>query len=166
MAQKLAGGIAELLHRAEKDKKVVSPKSKPGQPVQPLQKERRHVYGGGDPQAATPGYAIRPANKKVVPRKRRSTFNMIAGLFLSAVAIVAYISNILTVNQLAVEVHRLQMQHEKIANTNSVLKSEINKKSGWERIGNSAIERGLKYAKERPTSFDVDEDKLIEFKNK
>ncbi len=166
MAQKLASGIAELLHRAEKDKKIVPTKSKPIQPAQPVQKERRHVYGGSDPQATTPGYAVRPTNKKVIPAKRRSTFNMIAVLFLSAIAIVAYISNILAVNQLAIEVHRLQTQYEKITNTNSVLKSEINKKSAWERIGNSAIERGLKYAKERPTSFDVDEDRLNNFKNK
>lgn len=167
MAQKLATGIAELLHRAEKEKKIVSPKAKHTQPAQPVQKERRHVYGGSDPQATTPGYAVRPANRKVTPAKRRSTFNMIAVLFFSAIAIVAYISNILTVNQLAVEVHRLQTQHEKIINTNSVLKSEINKKSGWERISNSAIDKvGLKYAKERPTSFDVDEEKLNDFKNK
>lgn len=153
--------MAELLHRAETDKKIV-----PLQ-VKPVQKERRHVYGGSDPQAITPGYAVRPVNKKVIPGKRRSTFNMIAVLFLSAIAIVAYINNILAVNQLAVEVHRLQTQYEKTTNTNSVLKSEINKKSGWERISSSAIDRvGLKYAKERPTSFDVDESKLNEFKDK
>ena len=166
MAQKLASGIAELLHRAEKDKSIVPPKSKQVQSTPPVQKERRHVYGGSDPQATTPGYAVRPANKKIIPAKRRSTFNMIAVLFLSAIAIVAYISNILAVNQLAVEVHRLQTQHEKIINTNGVLKSEINKKSAWERIGNSAIEQGLKYPQERPNSFDVDENKLNDFKNK
>lgn len=160
MGQKLASGVAELLHRAEKHKNIVPPQANS------VQKERRHVYGGGDPQATTPGYAVRPANRKVIPKKRRSTFNMIAVLFLSAVAIVAYINNILAVNQLAVEVHRLQTQYEKITNTNSVLKSEINKKSAWERIGSSAIDRGLKYAKEQPTSFDVDGDKLNEFKDK
>ncbi len=167
MAPKLASGIAELLHRAEKDTRITPPQKKLVQTVQPRQKERRHVYGGSDPQATTPGYAVRPANKKVIPAKRRSTFNMIAVLFLSAIAIVAYISNILSVNQLAVEVHHLQTQHEKISNTNSVLKSEINKKSGWERISNSAIDRvGLKYAKERPTALDVDDDRLNDFKNK
>ncbi|MEO8166645.1 MAG: hypothetical protein ABI623_00270 [bacterium] len=167
MAQKFASGIAELLHRAEKDTTVTSkPKSGKPVPVLPAEKERRHIYGGNDPQSITPGYAVRPANKKVIPAARRSTFNMIALLFFSAIGIVAYISNILTVNQLAVDVHRLQTQYEKITNTNSVLESEINKKSAWERIGSSAIEHGLKYAKERPTSFDVDESKLNKFKNK
>ncbi len=172
MARKLASNVAELLSRAEADMK---PKNDPAQtfsrtvtqtPQRPVPQARREVYNG-DPQAKTPGYAVRSANKRVVPKKRRSTFNIVAVLFLSAIAIIAYIGNILTVNQLAVEVHQLQAQYGKIQNANSVLKAEINRKSAWQRIGNTAKEQlGMTYAKERPQSFDVDEDKLDEFKDK
>lgn len=168
MPRKLANDVAELLGRAEADTKNVSMQKVKAQPVvqRPSEPPARRIYNG-DPQSNTPGYAIRPANKKVVPKKRRSTFNIVAALFCCAVAIILYIGNILAVNQLAVEVHQLQTQYDKIVNNNSVLKAEINRKSAWERIGNTATHQiGLVYAKERPTSFDVDESKLEKFKEK
>lgn len=163
MSKKIAGDVAELLNRAEAD--VKPGKRSPAAP-QRIEPERRYVYGG-DPQSQTPGYAARPSNKKVAQKKRRSTFNIISVLFLLAVGIILYIGNLLTVNELAVEVHQLQVQHDKTVNANSVLKAEINRKSAWERIGNTAKQQvGLTYPKERPRSFDVDGGKLEKFKGK
>ena len=163
MARQLAGNVAELLSRAERGGKAKKPSPQP----KPVEVDRRYVYNG-DPQARTPGYAVRPENRKVTPTKRkRSTFNVVALMFCCAIGIVLYISNLLTVNQLAVEVHHLQTQYDKIRNTNNLLKAEINQKSAWERIGNAAKnEVGLTYAKERARQFDVDADRLDEFKDK
>ncbi|MEK9138283.1 MAG: septum formation initiator family protein, partial [Bacteroidota bacterium] len=75
------------------------------------------------------------------------------------VAIVVYISNIIAVNRLASEVSHLQAQYDKILNANAVLKAEINRKSSWDRIGKVATEQvGLRYPKEQPTMFEIDEE--------
>jgi cell division protein FtsL len=130
------------------------------------------VYGGNlkpkvQKQEREREYIVPQTNKKVVaPKKRRSTFNIVAVLFLSAIAIVLYIGNILKVNQLVVEVSQLQTQYDKIQNANSVLLAEINRKSAWERVGDAAKQQGLTYAKERPQAFDVDEGKLDKFNSR
>ncbi len=122
------------------------------------QSEKRYVFNG-DPQSKIAGYAVRQ-NKRGV-RRTRSTFNIILILFGCAVAIILYISNIIAVNNLAFETGQLQAKYDKIVNTNGALKAEINRKSGWERINKIATEQlGLRYPKEQPTWFDIDEDKL------
>jgi cell division protein FtsB len=141
MAKKLPADVDELVQRAESE---------------PPTREHRYVYGD-TPGAARPAYAIRP-NKKAVGRKV-STFYLIVVLFSIGVAIVAYINNIIVVNRLAAEINQLQIKYDKISNTNAILSAEINRKSGWERIGRIAADQvGLRYAKEQPVSFDVDED--------
>lgn len=174
MPRKLASDIVELLSRAEvnaKPKNVsLQQKTFPAAAQRSEPPQRREVYGGNmtppkPKREQAREYIIPQTNKKVVaPKKRRSTFNIVAALFLSAIAIVLYIGNILKVNQLVVEVNQLQTQYDKIYNANSVLQAEINRKSAWERIGNAAKEQGLLYAKERPQAFDVDEGKLEKFK--
>jgi cell division protein FtsB len=169
MTRKLAPDLEELLSRADTDVKT-PPRQKSRQQQNiaqsPAEPEVRRIYSG-DALSKTPDYASRPINKHVVPKKRRSTFSIIKVLFLCAFGIVFYIGNILTVNQLAVEVHQLQAQYDRIVNNNSVLKAGINRKSAMERIGNTAKEQmGLTYRKERPQSFDVDGDKLEQFKDK
>lgn len=167
MPRKLAADVSELLYRAEVDspnspakaEQRNKPASRPEQPA-------GRVYNG-DPQAKTPGYAVRPANRKASPRKRRSTFNIVAVLFLAAIAIVVYIGNILTVNQLAVEVHQLQSQYDKKMNENKILQSVIDKKSNRDRIVEIAEkELGLVSKGGQVGSFTVDADKLEKFKDK
>lgn len=140
MARKLAADIDEFVQRAQSDVD---------------ERDRRFVYG-----ESSPGYAIRP-NKKVVGR-RVSTFYLIVVLFGAGIAIVVYINNIIVVNRLSAEIDQQQLQYDKIVNANAVLKAEINRKSGWERIGKVANEQvGLRYPSEQPTMFDVDNE-LIE----
>lgn len=159
MAKKQSGEIATMLRRAERD--VASSQYSGG-----ASKERRYIYSG-DPQEKIPGYAIRPQNHKVgAPRKRR-TFNIVVTLFLVALVSVAYISNLLAVNQLTIEVNSLQQQYDKIVNMNKVLKAEINRKSAWERIGSVATQQlGLVYPKERPEHLEIDASRLEEFSEK
>ncbi len=142
MSKKLAPDIDELLQRAQADISV---------------RPNRHVFGNSSTTASNAGYAVRP-NKKAVGRKV-STFYVIIVLFGFGIAIVGYINNIIAVNRLSAEIDQLQSQYNKISNGNAALHAEINRKSGWERIGKIAGERvGLRYPKEQATPFDVDED--------
>lgn len=142
MAKKLTD-VEELVHRAQ------SNASTP---------EHRYVYGDSS-SASVPRFVVRP-NRRAVGRKV-STFYLILVLFGVGIAIVAYINNIITVNKLAVEINQMQVQYDKIANSNAALMAEINRKSGWERIGKIASEQaGLRYLNEQPALFDVDEDMM------
>lgn len=153
MARKHAADVEELLERAGKDAAL---------PPAETEREKRYIFGG-DVHPKAPGYAIR--QNKTGIRRKRSTFNIILLLFGSAVAIILYIGNIIAVNQLAVEVSQLQTKLDKIENTNAVLEAEINRKSGLERIGKIATEQfGLRYPKEQPTWFEVDEAKIRSLK--
>ena len=133
-------------------------RSRPPAHENPPARDKRYVYNG-DPAPRFPGYAMRP-NKKAI-RHKYSTFNIILLLFGAAVAIVLYIGNFLAVNQLAYDIGQLQTQYDKIQNSNATLRAEINRKSGWERIGAIATkELGLQHSKEQPTWIEIDEEKL------
>ena len=149
MAKKLASDVEELVRRAQSN--VSTP-------------EHRYVYGDSSSTSA-PRFVIRP-NRRVVGRKV-STFYLIVVLFGVGIAIVAYINNIITVNRLVAEISQMQTQYDKIANGNAALMAEINRKSGWERIGKIASEQvGLRYVNEQPALFDVDEDMMVAARQK
>lgn len=160
MARKFTGDVEEV-HSPGQTGRVHPVTPSPRKPLQP-EVERRYIYNG-DPQSQTPGYAVRPANTKTRRKKRRSTFNVITALFLSATGIILYIGNLLTVNELMVEVHLQQSRLDKILVTNGELKAEVNRKSAWERIGDAAKQLGLTYPKQQPEPVDVDGRKLEKF---
>ncbi len=82
-------------------------------------------------------------------------------LFGYGITIVLYVGNIIYVNRLASEVSQLQSRYVKIANTNTILQAEVDRKSARDRIGKLASKMlGLKYPKEQPTRFEIDEVKL------
>jgi cell division protein FtsL len=118
-------------------------------------KDRRLLYNGGDSETA-------PPNKLAIgglsfPKRRSSTFNAMAVLFLAAVAIVLYISNIIAVNRLVVEVGELEQKYAAVMNGNEILRAEINRRSSLERIGKIASEQlGLRHPKQQPQVLDVD----------
>jgi cell division protein FtsB len=91
-------------------------------------------------QGRQPGYAFR-YGPKPPRRKKISTFNIILFLFLSAVAIVLYIGNIIAVNGLVKEIDVLQREYDRIRNTNEILRAELNNRTGLEFIGSVAAER-------------------------
>lgn len=137
---------------------VKSPVSTEESPVRPGISERRYIYSGEPPRldGEQPLRRNRP-----VRRRKRSLFNIMFTLFVVSVFIVFYIWNKIIVNRLAVEVNDLQMQHEKILSANEVLRAEINKKSGLERIEKIAVSQlGLTYPKEQPVWFGFDTGRL------
>ena len=149
MARKSSVGVEELLERSRDDVP---------RPAELHEQERRYVFNG-DARSSSLGFAIRQ-NKRGT-RRKISIFNIILLLFGFGIASIFYISNIITVNQLAMETGQLQTRLNKIENTNALLLADINRKSGRERIGKIATEQlGLKYPKEQPRWFEIDEDKL------
>lgn len=112
-------------------------------------------------QGRQPGYALRYG----LPSQRRkikiSPFNIVAFLFVFAVALVLYISNIIAVNTLAREIGQLERQYESVRNTNEILRAELNNRTGLERIGSIAAGRlGLQNPSEPPRWITIDKDEV------
>ncbi len=128
----------------------------------------RYIYNGdvvADPHIAPSSQTIR-SNKKTVQRKH-STFNIVSGLFLLAVASLLYTGNVIAVNQLMKEVNDLNNRYNTIISGNEVLKAEIARKSSLDRISTMASQEiGLTNPKEPPVWFEVDEEKLQELTKK
>lgn len=128
----------------------------------------RYIYNGdvvADPRIAPSSQTLR-SNKKAVQRKH-STFNIVSGLFLLAVASLLYTGNVIAVNQLMKEVNDLNNRYNTIISGNEVLKAEIARKSSLDRISTMASQEvGLTNPKEPPVWFEVDEEKLQELTKK
>ncbi len=122
--------------------------------------ERRYIYGGTRRETAG-GVPPPTRSNRRVTRRRFSTFNTILILFGMSLVIVLYVNNILTIDQLASDIGKLQARYAAIQNTNASLRAEINRKSSWERIGRTATEQlGLVFPKEQPQAFDIDKSAL------
>lgn len=118
--------------------------------------DRRYIFNG-DMHTAPVGPPLR--QNKRARRRRLSTFNVVLVLFGLGTAIVVYVNNILTVNQLAVDVGRLQTRCDSVNNVNAALRADVNRKSSWEHIGAIATgQLGLRHPTEQPVWFEVDED--------
>ncbi len=142
------------------DVKELLGRTKPGQQAKNIEppREGRYVYGG-EPLRNPAVQGARP-NRKIV-RRRVSTFNTIALLFGGGIAIVMYVNHIITIDRLAAEVGQLQVRYEQIQNVNAGLRSEVNRKAAWEKIGATATnELGLTFPQEQPTMITVDPDVL------
>ncbi|HXG38927.1 MAG TPA: FtsL-like putative cell division protein [Bacteroidota bacterium] len=132
----------------------------PATPPRPL------VYSGTMP-TSTPnlegqGFVTPPRNRKIAKRKV-STFNIILMLFGAATVIVLYISNIIAVDRLMMEINSLQQQHSRILSEQELLKAEVNRLSSLERINRKATEElGLVNPKEPPIWMNVDREKIRE----
>lgn len=163
MARRTPADVAELLNRAETGSPKVKMKPAPQVSAEPA---ARRIYSG-DPQATTPGYAVRPVKTRPAARKRRSTFNVVTFLFCLAIAIVLYISNTLAVNQLVVDVNQLQARYNSMLNRNSLLRAELSRKTTRDRIVQIAEkELGLVSKGTMQESFEVEQEKLEQFKEK
>ena len=104
--------------------------------------EKRYIFDHNPPSNLAM-YRNRIQKKRAY---HASTFNIILMLFGYGITIVLYVGNIIYVNRLASEVSQLQSRYEKIANTNTILQAEVDRKSARERIGKLASKMlGLKY---------------------
>jgi cell division protein FtsL len=128
--------------------------------------ERRYIFGGGRHGPVPPPAAVPRQNRRVA-RRRYSTFNTIAMVFAAGLVIVLYVNNILTINQLAADVGRLQAQYAVLQNLNASLRAEVNRKSSWERIGSVATDQlGLVFPREQPAPLTIDESTLRRVTNR
>jgi len=152
----MSDDVKELLGRANAQRRE---EEKP-------RREARYIYGGEARPSSTVGAATPRPNRRVT-RRRFSTFNTILGLFGVAMIIVLYVNNILTINQLAGDVGKLQARLDAIQNVNASLRAEITRRSSWERIGRTATEQlGLVFPKEQPLGFTIDESTLRKVTNR
>jgi cell division protein FtsB len=103
-----------------------------------------------------------PRNKK--PKKRRvSPFAMVVLLLGSAVFSVLYIGNILAVGRLVVQISRLQTKHQQILNDQELLKAQINRLSGLERIQQLAQDQlGLRNNQQLPEWIKLNSERVQE----
>jgi cell division protein FtsB len=103
-----------------------------------------------------------PANKKQTKR-RISPFTIVLLLLGGAVSSVLYIGNILTVGHLMVQINLLQIQHQQILNEQELLKAQINRLSGLERIQHLAHDQlGLQNPKQLPIWIEIDPERINE----
>jgi cell division protein FtsB len=117
-------------------------------------REKRYIFNGD----STPNLAVDRTRSNKKRSYRASTFNIILMLFGYGITIVLYIGNIIAVNRLASEVSLLQTRFERIADTNTVLQAEVDRKSARERIGKLASKMlGLRYPQEQPMQFEIEE---------
>ncbi len=124
-----------------------------------MSKDRRLLYTDDISHSARANEPMNRSSK--LPQQTSSTFTTMVVLFLASVVIILYISNIIAVNRLAVEVSEVQQKYEALSNGNEILRAEINRRSSLERIGKIAAEQlGLRYAKEQPQLLEIDE-KLV-----
>ncbi|HUL44027.1 MAG TPA: hypothetical protein VLY03_06680 [Bacteroidota bacterium] len=128
------------------------------QQVAPELKERRYIYGGEGPR---PSPEFAPRGNRRAPARGRSPLRLLTLLFGVSLLIVVYVWNKITVDRLVVEVNDLQLQYAKLADANEVLRAEINRKSGLERIGKKATEQlHLISPPQQPLWFSIDADRL------
>jgi cell division protein FtsL len=96
------------------------------------------------------------------PRRRKvSPFTVVLVLFAVAVASVLYIGNILAVGRLMMQNNQLQIKHRQILNGQELLKVQVNRLSGLERIQQIAgDELNLRNSKQLPVWIEVDPERV------
>jgi cell division protein FtsL len=131
-----------------------------------IREARDMVYNG----TANPLNAeVTPVNTPQAPRnkkqkKRRvSPFTIVLLLLGGAVSSVLYIGNILAVGHLIVQINMLQTKHQQILNEQELLKAQINRLSGLERIQQLAHDQlGLRNLGQLPVWIEIDPERINE----
>ncbi len=148
----MAGPIVTTEHHEPRDARPARAET----PTVP-EREKRYIYSGDTPRKSPP-YAMRP-NRRAV-RRKLSTFNLIALLLMSGLVIVVYVNNVIAINRLSTRIGELEKTLLEVQNRNEMLRAEVSKKAGRERIGTIAGEQlGLIHAKEPPVPIGIDEEK-------
>jgi cell division protein FtsB len=107
---------------------------------------------------------ITTGNQRIVQRKV-SPFNIVVFLFVGAIGIVLYISNIIAVDQLMNEINALETQYSQILMEQEILKMQINRMTSLERIrGRAEQELGLKTPNEPPVILHIDPERMEEIR--
>lgn len=96
--------------------------------------QRPDVQGGSPPPAPEPPSVVRT-------RRLLNRWSMFGLLVVSALSIILFVSNALTVNELVVEIEMLKKEHEKVLHRNEVLRADIIRLQAADRIADIARTR-------------------------
>jgi cell division protein FtsB len=103
-----------------------------------------------------------PRNRKQAKR-RFSPFSIVLLLLTVAIASVLYIGNILAVGRLMAQINLLQTRHQQILHNQELLKAQINRLSGLDRIQQFAKEQiGLQNPKRLPIWIEISPERIQE----
>ena len=129
-----------------------------------IREARDMVYGmpiDAPGAEASESNSARPSGNKKQSRRRISPFTIILILLGSAVASVLYIGNVLAVSRLMAQINQLQTKHKQILNEQELLKAQINRLSGLERIQQLAHDQlGLQNPKQLPIWIEIDPERI------
>jgi len=130
----------------------------------PLSPSEPVIYGGTTPSPSSQDEFARQTltarNKKVKTRKR-SPFNVMVTMICVAIAIVLYVGNVISVQQLLKDVSDEQARLQQILNEQELLRAQINRMSSLERIRKMAEDDlGLHNPKGPPQWIEVDGNKV------
>ena len=124
------------------------------------------IYGGTMPSPSSQDEFTRqtPAvRNKTVRSRKQSPFNLMVTMIGMAIAIVLYVGNVITVQQLLKEVSDEQTRLQQILNEQEMLKAQINRMSSLERIRKMAEDDlGLHNPKGPPQWLQIDGNKVQE----
>ena len=134
-----------------------------------IREARDMVYNGtinslesGTSSAST----VQAQRSKKQKGRRVSPFTIVLLLLGGAVSSVLYIGNILAVGQLMIQINQLQTKHHQILNEQELLKAQINRLSGLERVQQIAHDQlGLQNPKKLPVWIEIDPERANEVEN-
>ena len=135
-------------------------------PLSKIREARDMVYIGSTNRLSDEELPVRtlkaPRNKKQ-KRRRVSPFIMVLFLLGGAMLSVLYIGNILAVGHLMAQINILQTKHQQILNEQELLKAQINRLSGLERIQQLAHDQlGLQNLKRLPEWIEISPERMNE----
>jgi hypothetical protein len=133
----------------------------------PKIREARDMVYNGTSQSLNdhevPANSLQPLRNKKQTKRRIAPFTIILLLLGGAVSSVLYIGNILAVGHLMVQNNLLQTKHRQILNEQELLKAQMNRLSGLERIQQLAHEHmGLQNPRQLPVWIEIDPERISE----
>ncbi len=139
-------------------------KAKAGAETAPREADpRERVFPGNMPPPVMPEGTARREKPRARTKRRVSPFTVVVGLILTAVASVLYISNVIAVSQLAAEIGKLEEEYGTILNEQEMVRAQIARLSGLERIRRIAEEEyGMQYSGAVPGWLTVDPTRVEE----
>jgi cell division protein FtsL len=123
-----------------------------------IREARDMVYNGTETTAVEDVQQVRTRRQS---RRKVSPFIIVLLLLVGAIISVLYIGNILAVGRLMLQINQLQTKHQRVLNEQELLKAQINRLSGLERIQQLAKENlGMQNPKQLPVWIEVDPDRV------
>ena len=126
-----------------------------------IREPRDMVYSGIPNTAYSPTSSSSDVQNRKKTKRKVSPFVVIIGLFVVAVSSELYIGNILAVGHLLGQINQLQLKHQHMVSEQEVLRAQINRMAGLERIQQIAQDQlGMKKPSQLPVWIDIDPERV------